>query len=60
MTSPPPRGRRQEALDAFAQVADASEAVRLNAMARANRALDDRLSVLVRAIGEAHDGLAVA
>jgi len=54
------RAYRQEALDAFAQVADASEAVRLNAMARANRALDDRLSVLVRAIGEAHDGLAVA
>jgi len=54
------RAYRQEALDAFAQVADASETVRLNAMARPNRALDDRLSVLVRAIGEAHDGLAVA
>jgi len=54
------RAYRHEALDAFAQVADASEAVRLNAMARANRALDDRLSVLVRTIGEAHDGLAVA
>lgn len=49
-------GYRAALSDAFAQTADAAEAVRMGAMTQPSHLLDDRLWQLVGAVGETYDG----